>query len=247
MTRRQYRRKTRPSTRRPKRSRRSRNYRRRRLANRKFWGNSMKSTVLPLKFNFTTRYVELNKLITATPGSMGTWIWSANGLYDPDISGTGHQPIGFDQLIQFYDHYTVIASKIKVYVQNISQQHPVVVALYLSDDVNPATNNIGTVLENGAVKWRRLERQGSDGTFMSNDRSHCCLTKACSIKRFMGRPNILSEDDLRGSISSNPDEGVFYKVILQGVDGSADAVSCQITVQIDYVAIMTEPKLVQAS
>ena len=36
--------------------------------------------------------------------------FSANGCYDPYISGTGHQPRGFDQWTAFYDHYCALRS-----------------------------------------------------------------------------------------------------------------------------------------
>ena len=245
-----YMRRKKTRTYRPRVSYRKRNFRRRRMyrtARKKFTGNAMRPTVMPLKYKFSTRYVDTYKTIGSPAGSVALYLYCANGLFDPDISGTGHQPIGFDQIMGFYDHYTVIASKIKVTFQNLSDEQPIIVAVSLSDDAAAGTSNIGTVIENGSAKWRRLERQGTDASFQNNVRSTCTLTKSVSVKRFMGRPNILSEDDLRGNVASNPMERLFFKLWAQGIDGSAVAMSCSFTVQIDYVAILTEPKLVQAS
>ena len=42
-----------------------------------------------------------------------------NSLFDPNLSGLGHQPRGFDQLMAVYEKYTVVAAKITVcYVSN---------------------------------------------------------------------------------------------------------------------------------
>lgn len=53
-------------------------------------------------------------------GSISNYIWSGNSVYDPDVSGTGHQPMGFDQWSAFYNKYTCFGSKITVEILNIS-------------------------------------------------------------------------------------------------------------------------------
>lgn len=52
--------------------------------------------------------------ITGTTGARGVNVFAANGLYDPDITGVGHQPLYYDQYSAIYDQYTVIGSKITV-------------------------------------------------------------------------------------------------------------------------------------
>jgi len=45
--------------------------------------------------------------VTSTSGVPATYVFSTNGLYDPNITGTGHQPAGFDQIMLYYNHYYV--------------------------------------------------------------------------------------------------------------------------------------------
>ncbi len=52
--------------------------------------------------------------INPTTGAPATYVFSCNGLYDPNITGTGHQPHGFDQLMQNYKNYQVLSSSIEV-------------------------------------------------------------------------------------------------------------------------------------
>ena len=44
----------------------------------------------------------------------GSYQFRANSLYDPDLSGVGHQPMGFDEMSARYLHYQVLGSRIKV-------------------------------------------------------------------------------------------------------------------------------------
>lgn len=36
-------------------------------------------------------------------------LFRANGIFDPDVTGTGHQPLYRDQVADLYTNYTVIA------------------------------------------------------------------------------------------------------------------------------------------
>lgn len=61
------------------------------------------------------RYSDLYALGTGTGGIFGgTQAMSLNGLYDPDISGTGHQPYAFDQMAGMYGNYRVMKIKYTV-------------------------------------------------------------------------------------------------------------------------------------
>ena len=44
--------------------------------------------------------------------------WSANGIYDPDISATGHQPMLRDLWASQYDYYTVLACRYRFELYN---------------------------------------------------------------------------------------------------------------------------------
>lgn len=54
-------------------------------------------------------------LLTTTTGiGVTTYAFRANSLFDPDQTGTGHQPYRFDQLAAIYQRYRVLKSKITV-------------------------------------------------------------------------------------------------------------------------------------
>jgi len=70
--------------------------------------------LFPPKFKKRLVYSETSLTVASTSGSSNSYFFSANGLFDPNTTGTGHQPMGFDQMMLMYEQYTVFASKITV-------------------------------------------------------------------------------------------------------------------------------------
>jgi len=75
------------------------------------------------------RYCETINL-TSTVGALASYEWSANDLFDPNITGAGHQPYGFDNWSAFYQKFTVMKSQAMVHVA--SSGAPLVVGLTFS-------------------------------------------------------------------------------------------------------------------
>ena len=58
------------------------------------------------------RYVAYGAISTASLG-YGEQIFRLNSCFDPDYSGAGAQPLGFDQWAAFYSRYKVLSVKAK--------------------------------------------------------------------------------------------------------------------------------------
>lgn len=70
---------------------------------------------LPARKMVQMRYGETIAL-TSTVGALGNYEWSANDLFDPNITGAGHQPYGFDQWTPLYQKFTVMKSEAHIEV-----------------------------------------------------------------------------------------------------------------------------------
>lgn len=69
----------------------------------------------PTTYKCKLKYVESVVLYTGTAGIMGTeQVFRLNSLYDPNFTGTGHQPYGYDQLNGIYKKYMVSGVHIRV-------------------------------------------------------------------------------------------------------------------------------------
>lgn len=173
---------------------------------------------------------------------MGTHVFSANGIYDPNITGTGHQPRGYDQLSLMYDHYVVIGSKISIKFVADKDVSPnlftVGVAVKDSATVQATANDY---IEGRVVRFTNLQ------TNIYNYPSKTQLSIKCSPKKFLGRSKLLADPELKGvtgniGTGSNPSEGVYYHIFAQPVSSSTNPVPINIQVFIEYLVIWIEPK-----
>lgn len=212
-----------------------RNYRKRRPRRRRNNPRSLAPTAtLPLgkTFKFNTRYFDRGFALNAGVTLAASHVFRANDLFDPDYTGIGHQPIGFDQMMQMYRNYTVIGSKITVTFRNSDATNPQMVGIMLKDSPGTLTD-VRQIVENGNVTHALCNPAGDDN-------SQRILTYKCSPAKFLGRPNILSEDELRGTASTSAPVGAYYHVWSYAPNG-ADPGNLDFHVQIEYTAVLTEP------
>lgn len=63
---------------------------------------------LPSRMDTSLRYCDIMKLSSAS-GAIATDQYNITSLYDPDYTGIGHQPYGFDQISGLFNAYCVIS------------------------------------------------------------------------------------------------------------------------------------------
>ncbi len=203
------------------------------------WQNRLNATVLPspytdgtlLKKTLKVKMRYVNRItIDPAAGGMGVQVFAANGMFDPDITGGGHQPRGFDNLMPLYNHYTVIGSKLTVSSANIATQAS---GALLGVSLQDTTLVLGNVND-------YLEDYSSTNIFgIASAESHITLSMDFSNKKFLG-PNPLA-DDRKGTVTSNPVESAFYHIYFAPVDVGIDLSIRSFLVVIDYIALLTEP------
>jgi len=188
----------------------------------------------------TLRYYASISLNPAV-GVAADYVFSANGCYDPDITGVGSQPYGFDQMMQFFDHYTVIGSRCVVECANNNSTTPEYAMIMLRDN---ATSYSGTapasvLMEPGSVR-QLLAQAGSAPTVGT-------LAMGFSAKKFFSKNDILGEETYQGTVGSNPADQAYFHVLLIPQNTTDDLGANVLNVTIDYQVIFTEPKILAPS
>lgn len=81
------------------------------------------------KWGFEDRYVTqltYSDKFSLSPGNhCAQYTYRGNSAYDPDWTGTGHQPFYFKEFVPVYQRYRVMASKVEVSVMNNAGTTPV--------------------------------------------------------------------------------------------------------------------------
>lgn len=198
-------------------------------------GYRLPRAVNPKKRLVRLKYCELISLDPAAAGALVYHNFSCNGMYDPNETGVGHQPIGFDQHMLWYDHYTVIGSKITIMGQAEDTTSEMLIGIFKNDDTAFLPTTAQHACELPGSKYRLVsEKDNGENTSWK-------LTSKFNAKKDTGISKPLSSEYLRGTTSSNPNEQNFW-TIWAGAVGSADLASINVWVHIEYIAVLTEPK-----
>jgi len=198
----------------------------------------------PSKHVARLKYVDLIQL---SPTALGSAVptfkhFRANSLYDPDYSGIGHQPRGFDELSAIYDHYCVIGSKIKVFfendvdsVNNAGQY----CFLMLQDTAGTPTSLIDIMEESNKNKIGYKQRS-------STTSQNVMLSKTFSPYKMFGIPkkdSLINNSNLNPQTQQNPLEDAIYTAgIACSRTTSTIPPSVTLRVEIEYIAVFTEKR-----
>jgi hypothetical protein len=180
----------------------------------------------------TLQYYAASSVITGT-ATANAYVFSANGIFDPDISGTGGQPMGFDQMMQFYNHYTVIRSRIRVLFTNTSATLTPSVAVVVSGSSTVLTS-IEQLVENGDLSLAQLGFAGQQGSMAR-------LTRSAVAARFQGIDDVMDDPNMRGDVVSNPTEQFYFHLATWNPYTSAQVTS-NFQVVIEYETMFHEPR-----
>jgi len=164
----------------------------------------------------------------------GGYVFSANGMFDPNITGVGHQPMGFDQMMLFYEHYTVTQAKITVNFYNTDADDSVIVGILIAPDATINTN-FSALNENGMLVKRWLNNA------TGNSGNKTTLTIQADIAKINGRKDLIDDDIFRGDVAANPTEQSYIHLFAYN-HVSVNVVTVAFEVTIEYVAKFTEPR-----
>lgn len=190
------------------------------------------------------RYV--TESVIQCSGLSSSHTFAANGLYDPDITGIGHQPKGFDQWMAVYNHFNVLGSKISVKLANThgadnfiwgvtrtplaAQMNGHTLTYCLENRYNRGYRTIGTSYNNSGV--RAL--------------ANISQTAKYSQKAQFGR-NSTNKGDLTGNNGANPQEQQCFEIWIAPINNVPTSQTASFIVTIDYIALLTEPRILAQS
>ncbi len=181
--------------------------------------------------------------MTGVGGVLQVHYFRANDVYDPDATGTGHQPVGFDQAMLFWEQFAVFSSKISVTFRSNTADGLRVGVFLNPDQTNPT---ITQIMENGYCKSAVVCGTTSVGlgfhTYKTVNLS-CNNVKYFQMKNkemYFANPNFI------GNAASSPTELVYFGVFSfnQLTTSTADVL---FDVELSYDVRFQEPRKISSS
>lgn len=187
------------------------------------------------------RFVEHTTLNPAI-GTIANHTYRANGLFDPNYTGVGHQPYGFDQLVGvstgtgFYQKYRVLGAKITAmfmtYGTSIGDNY--VVGIQGTDESTIFSPSTFDIIESGKSRWNYLTNSAST-------KSSCKVTSTFGGAKFFG-PLYKTDTIFQGSFSTDPARQFYFHVFAAPVNPADDPNPINVVVTIDYIVELTQPQ-----
>jgi len=166
--------------------------------------------------------------ITGSSSALAYWIFRANSIFDPDYTGTGHQPLGRDQWAAIYANYQVLGSSIKcTYSDTTAGGEVMTCGIALLDNATPWNSSM-IYIENGNAVHTRIENASSNNRTLKHS---CDVAKYYAIKDLEGMRTF---EDTCTTVGSTPNTQLFYHVFAQAAGTGVAAQNIIISFEMHY-------------
>lgn len=176
-----------------------------------------------------------------TAAGVASKLFRTNSLFDPDFTGVGHQPGGYDQLMAIYEHYVVYECEYKVvFVNTNASSQSSLVGIQNSDNNTVDTTTFGTNIENGNASFTAVGPAPGQGVKT--------MSGTIDIASLMGvtKAQLLADDSFWGTATTNTQDVSYLKVLIsEWAGGDGPAIDC--SVELKYKCYLMGGRFVQQS
>jgi hypothetical protein len=175
------------------------------------------------------RYSDILNNASVT-GSLVTYIFRWNSTFDPDLSGTGHQPLYRDTYASIYDQYAVTKATATIRFDNPNAAVGFVCGVVTDDDSTPSSTFQTLMEQNHGISTTLTPLSGSHSSHVFTITWDC--QKVLNIDPF-------TSESYKTAVGSNPTEISTLIMWSKPVDGSSTA-SVQLCVDLVQEVLWTE-------
>jgi hypothetical protein len=168
--------------------------------------------------------------MTVTVGSLGKQVMRWNSTFDPDFTGSGHQPLYRDTYAGIYDHYAVVAAEANIKIVNVFATSPLIVGCVTDDDSSSA-GTVSVLCEQNTGEHMMLPP-------LSGSLSSVTFTPQWNCKRVLG-VDPYSSEEYKTAVGSNPTEESYLHIWGTVTDGTSST-SIIVSVELVQTVLWTE-------
>lgn len=209
---------------------------------------SPQATGYPKSRRVKLKYVE--EIVVGANNVMSSYIFRANSVFDPNYTGTGHQPMLYDQWTTIYSHYTVLGSTISVTPAppGTSDTVPCYFGWNLSTTANDVTTEFKTVnglLESPYSTPPLIYGKGTSNTG-TGLRSLPAVVCRFDAAKYFGVKNARDGSAYSANTSTNPVQEAFFRMYAAPISDNFHSAS-YFLVEIVYDVLFKDPRIVGGS
>jgi len=189
------------------------------------------------------KYCSKHTLYTdASTGGYGAeQSYRLNSLYDPDVTGGGHQPYGFDQVFALYNRYRVDKVVFRITFTTPGAASDMICAAVLT----PVAS--GSSLSSKSIEYPLEWPNVQHGHLSSAGSRVCYLTGSTDLWSIVGIPKAKYEaDDTYSAYASGSPSQVAYLNFAVGSYSGATSQACSTMIELEFDAIAYD-RIVQSS
>lgn len=194
------------------------------------WKNPL-SQKAAYKFKFADSGFSMS---TSAPTYVNSYVFRGNSLYDPDITGVGVQPYGFDNYCNAnapFQRYCVKASKIKIYPHVYDGESDIRAVRWV---VVPTRTNPPTYSEFEDLKQIPMNRSL---VINSPDDQQGKLIAYTSTRKMYPEMEALT-NDFANLYNNNPNSVWYWYIQVDTLDSGKETIMC-FDVEITYYAVLS--------
>lgn len=185
------------------------------------------------------RYATLTALNYGGLGTPAAYQYRINSLFDPDLTGGGHQPLGFDQYATLYNKYRVHGMKYKITFTSRSTTYQAEVAVQVRPN-NTLHTVIDTIFESPYSQKRTLGIEG--GRAIATISGYCSVAKIRGVSKSV----VKSDDQYASLVTTSPNTVPVLTIYCQN-QTSNQAIEVAVRVELEYFCEFFDRKLLTQS
>ena len=192
--------------------------------------NKLYAETFPRTMKVTLKYSETRAFTTTGSVNNNDYVYNLNSIYDPNRTGTGHQPQGHDIWTGMYNRYRVDGCKVTINFVGSTAGYGTTLCLVPSNDATSIAD-LSTAIESPRA-LHKLYSQGGPALKMTKNYD---LPEITGVTRRM-----YDDDDRYSAVSSNsPTEIIVLHVCIAELNYSAVPVSY--VIEMDFYTTFFDP------
>lgn len=194
------------------------------------------SSAIPDRIVAKFPYADTYSMTSSTLTSVQSW---RNSMFDPDYSGSGHQPFMRDQISAWYNKYICYGFKYDIFIHNTSASDTM--RYCITPFNHTGSTDMNTIWEKPHSRFGTLTPDTGSRSSVRL-RGYMSAPKALQVTK----KQFVAEKNYWGATGGNPTQEAYLSLFTQAANGLS-SVTARITVRLEFFTMWFERDAISGS